>query len=304
MNTYADRIQKSKSQSAASGISSKIGAGESSLKFVDNRPEAIAQRKLQAMANNRPQTKQTGQLHPFDADSVVVQRIINVDGRDYGPDDKEAFEQRYDERHRAGMLPVFLDFPYAPRTIADALADQRHIYLKFEEDDPEYGVSYNGVASALVTDVGGGKQRVAGEIPELILKPAVGFEQMDITGLIMCIGIVIEAQKDNVVEAASGGHFVTPSAMEESALNGRGVGQLASLINLAKPHGTLSATLCHAASAEKIDTSKKSTSMSAMTAINAIVSFLLSNGVSKVNILQTGSKISYKLDSNGNRSFE
>ncbi len=304
MNTYADKKQENKSQSVVDAVSQKRRVGESTFQFVDNRPEAIAQRKLQEIANNHPQAKKTAQLHSFIANSAVVQRIINVDGRDYGADDQEAFEKRYDERHREGMLPVFGDFPFRPRTIAEALADQRHIYLTMQEDDPEYGVFYGGVASALVTDVGGGKQRVAAEIPELILKPAVGFEQMDITGLIMCIGIVIEAKKDNVVEAASGGHFVTPRAMEESVLNDRGVGQLTSLINLAKPHGTLSATLCHAASAENIDTSKKSTSMSAMTAINAIVSFLLSNGVSKVSILQKGSKISYKVDSNGSRSLE
>jgi|GEM_PF-2789497 len=304
MYNQVEKPKENKSKAVANSVGQKKSSGQQGFRFVDNRPEATAQGKLKEQIYASTGNQAAAQSHPTIANSPVVQRIINVDGRDYGVGDQAAFEERYDERHRIGMLPVFGDFPYPPGSIADALADPRHIYLTFQEDDPKYGVIYGGVASALIADVDGGKQRVAAEIPELILKPAVGFEQMDIIGLIMCIGIVIEAKKDNMVEAASGGHFVTPSAIEEGALNSRGAGQLTTLINLAKSHGTLSATLCHAASAENIDASKKSTNMSAMTAINAIVSYLLSNGVSKVNILQTGSTISYKVDSNGNRSLE
>ncbi|MEM9276790.1 MAG: hypothetical protein AAGA80_28205, partial [Cyanobacteria bacterium P01_F01_bin.143] len=58
MNTHADKTQENKSQSVANAISQKKGSGESTFKFVDNRPEAIAQRKLQEMANNSPQVAQ------------------------------------------------------------------------------------------------------------------------------------------------------------------------------------------------------------------------------------------------------
>ena len=62
MNTHADKTQENKSQSVANGESQMQNSGESTFQFVDNRPEAIAQRKLQEMANNGPQTKQVAQF--------------------------------------------------------------------------------------------------------------------------------------------------------------------------------------------------------------------------------------------------
>jgi len=65
MNTHADKTQGNKSQSVANSVSQKKqkkNAGESTFLFVDNRPEAVAQRKLQEMANNSPQAKQAAQL--------------------------------------------------------------------------------------------------------------------------------------------------------------------------------------------------------------------------------------------------
>jgi hypothetical protein len=58
MNTHADQTQENKSQSVANEISQKQSGGESTFQFVDNRPEAVAQRKLQAMANNSPRAMQ------------------------------------------------------------------------------------------------------------------------------------------------------------------------------------------------------------------------------------------------------
>ncbi|MDX2508987.1 MAG: hypothetical protein QNK28_05475 [Desulfobacterales bacterium] len=58
MNTHADKTQENKSQSVAEGLFKKQSSGESTFQFVDNRPEAVAQRKLQEMANNSPQAMQ------------------------------------------------------------------------------------------------------------------------------------------------------------------------------------------------------------------------------------------------------
>ncbi|WP_199317197.1 eCIS core domain-containing protein [Planktothricoides raciborskii] len=49
-------------RSVANNVAQKKTSGTFSIQFVDNRPEAIAQRKLQEMANNSPQTQQTSQL--------------------------------------------------------------------------------------------------------------------------------------------------------------------------------------------------------------------------------------------------
>ncbi len=58
MNTHADKTQKNKYQSVANAVSKKQSSGESTFQFVDNRPEAITQRKLQEIANNSSQVRQ------------------------------------------------------------------------------------------------------------------------------------------------------------------------------------------------------------------------------------------------------
>jgi len=58
MDTHADKTQENKSQSVASTIAQKQKNVESTFQFVDNRPEAIVQKKLQEMANNNPQVAQ------------------------------------------------------------------------------------------------------------------------------------------------------------------------------------------------------------------------------------------------------
>jgi len=54
MNTHADKIDANKSQSVSNGESQLKRGGESTFQFLDNRPEAIAQMKLQEMGNNSP----------------------------------------------------------------------------------------------------------------------------------------------------------------------------------------------------------------------------------------------------------
>jgi hypothetical protein len=58
MNTQADKTQENKGQSVANGVSQKQSSGESTFQFVDNRPEAVAQRKLQEIVNNSPRMLQ------------------------------------------------------------------------------------------------------------------------------------------------------------------------------------------------------------------------------------------------------
>lgn len=106
MNTHADKTQENKSQSVANELSQKQNGSESTFQFVDNRPEAIAQRKLQEMvnyrsrvsqlssfqdmANNSPQAKQAAPLRAKadnhtaqkqqPMDGVVIQRESSYDG--------------------------------------------------------------------------------------------------------------------------------------------------------------------------------------------------------------------------------
>lgn len=57
MGTHADKTQEHKSQALANTAASKL-SGESRAQFVNNRPEAIAQRQLQGIANDSSDLKQ------------------------------------------------------------------------------------------------------------------------------------------------------------------------------------------------------------------------------------------------------
>lgn len=62
MNTHADQIQESKRQSVSVADSKIQSSSESIFQFVDNRPEFLAHRNLQEIANNSIRGKQYVQL--------------------------------------------------------------------------------------------------------------------------------------------------------------------------------------------------------------------------------------------------
>lgn len=62
MNIYADKIKENKSQSVANVVYQKRNVAGWTSPIVVNRPDAIAQRKLQEMVNNSNQAKQAAQL--------------------------------------------------------------------------------------------------------------------------------------------------------------------------------------------------------------------------------------------------
>jgi ribonuclease len=72
MDTHVDKIQEKKTQSESGGESEMMAGGKSTFRFMDNRPEAIAQRKLQEAANNSPQVKQFRALQEGINDSPRV----------------------------------------------------------------------------------------------------------------------------------------------------------------------------------------------------------------------------------------
>ena len=52
MHKNAEKKQENKSQSLPNKVSQKQGSGNSAFQFVDKRPEGVAQRKLQKIANS------------------------------------------------------------------------------------------------------------------------------------------------------------------------------------------------------------------------------------------------------------
>lgn len=65
MHSHTEKTQENKSQSVANAVSKRQGSSESSFKFVDNRPEAIVQRKLQKVANNSTVTSRGSKIFQF-----------------------------------------------------------------------------------------------------------------------------------------------------------------------------------------------------------------------------------------------
>lgn len=84
MNTYADKKQENKSQSVANAVSQKRRSSEYTFQLVDNRPEVIAQRKLQKMMNSSSHAQKITQLQVI-ANTHTVQRFpFDKDGNDLG----------------------------------------------------------------------------------------------------------------------------------------------------------------------------------------------------------------------------
>ncbi|MEP3386630.1 MAG: DUF4157 domain-containing protein [Reichenbachiella sp.] len=62
MNTLAEKTKENKKQPVSASSSQIQSSGEPTFQFEDNRPETIAQRKLQEMVNNSPHAKQAAQM--------------------------------------------------------------------------------------------------------------------------------------------------------------------------------------------------------------------------------------------------
>lgn len=78
MNTHADKTQENKSQSVANAVSHRQSSSESTFQFVDNRPEAVAQRKLQELANNSPRARQLKAIQEIANKSPQVKQAAQL----------------------------------------------------------------------------------------------------------------------------------------------------------------------------------------------------------------------------------
>jgi hypothetical protein len=78
MNTHADKTEEKKNQSATNGNTQIKRGGELTYQFVDNRPEAVAQRKLQEMANNSPQVSQLRSLQLMANNSSQTKQLAQL----------------------------------------------------------------------------------------------------------------------------------------------------------------------------------------------------------------------------------
>ena len=75
MDTHADKIQEEKSPSVSNEQSHNQVTGASTFQFVDNRPEAISQRKLQEAADNSSQVSQLRAYQEMGNNNSEIQQI-------------------------------------------------------------------------------------------------------------------------------------------------------------------------------------------------------------------------------------
>ncbi|GAA3595266.1 hypothetical protein Q4Q39_07330 [Flavivirga amylovorans] len=85
MNTYADKTQKNKSQSVSNSTSKMQNSSKSSLQFVDNRPEAAAQQKMQEIASEYSAQKMRNSVEQFDNSNIesntqIIQPKLYIGG--------------------------------------------------------------------------------------------------------------------------------------------------------------------------------------------------------------------------------
>lgn len=90
MNIHADKTQENGSRSVANAVSQKQSSNKSKFQFVDNRPEAIAQRKIQEMANNNLQINQLRASFPAIVNNDSIRRglLINENENNIGSSGK------------------------------------------------------------------------------------------------------------------------------------------------------------------------------------------------------------------------
>lgn len=102
MSTYADKTQENNSQSVANGEYQMRSSGESIFQFVDDRPEAIAQRKLQEMANNSSKVSQLRALQDMTNNSSQTLQAAQLQAME---DNHSAHQQTVQKKENNTGLP-------------------------------------------------------------------------------------------------------------------------------------------------------------------------------------------------------
>ena len=82
MSTRAEKTQKNKNPALAKRISQKQNSSTTAFQLADNRPEAVAQKKLNDIANDSPQVKKAAQLKALANDNSgnAVTQLVRMGG--------------------------------------------------------------------------------------------------------------------------------------------------------------------------------------------------------------------------------
>lgn len=98
MNAQADKTGENKNQSLANEHIQKQGGGESTLKFVDNRPEAIAQRKLQEVIDHSPKSVQLKAFQNVSGNSPLEKQTSQLQSLADGNSSEKVYIQKKENK--------------------------------------------------------------------------------------------------------------------------------------------------------------------------------------------------------------
>jgi len=167
-----------------------------------------------------------------------VQRTIEYDNWLYFDGDEEKFIDMVPKEGikdlERDIANAFSRYEQRPKSINDALKDITTIYKVKKEKEGETGVKFKW--DVVETEIERERQKKrprteeAGSTGVYVDRDAVADKKVLLTGIISCVGIVIEAwDKEGKVKAAAVGHFVTPRMTLNGELNSEGKEMLSNL---------------------------------------------------------------------------
>ncbi|MET3431196.1 hypothetical protein ABIC71_000674 [Herbaspirillum seropedicae] len=259
------------------------------VQLADNRPHYISQRKLQTVAENSHRGKLTAQFQEIadKKDAPPIQRVIAIDGKSWGRGSEVEFRAAHKDADDIAR-EIKMEIGGGPKTLSAALADDRTFSVKRTEE----GGYIVDLANQVVE---GGRTRVVGAEPVHVTKPHEGFEDIEINGLLDCLGIyitrVVETQFGPTVEEVSAVHFLTPTHIDKSTklLKTGGQQLLNHVVGLVQGKGQLFATIVRS------DEDTKSSGNAAL----RVGSYLEGLGVSQIIPYDHHAEVTLRLDNTG-----
>ncbi|WP_155835019.1 hypothetical protein [Herbaspirillum sp. RV1423] len=270
---------------------SRVGRGVApTAQFKDNRPQAQEHRDLKAKIDNSSSTTATAQrmrgVHGS-SEHAPIQRVITIDGQSWGAGTANQFAAAHTD---SAQIAREIRMDFGSPSLGHALADVRDFsVIRNERGGYDIDLLNN------FTPVPGGRKRLAGETPLVMDKPNVGFEELEVYGLLDCLAIFITASDPHAgVVAASATHFVSGSCLDNDDLNPRGRRLLAHLVNLVHGRGELTGYIVRSGSDDSDDTN-----ISSFTAALKSALYLLGLGVTDVSQHDAGTAATLRLNNNG-----
>lgn len=126
MNTHAKQTEKKESESNSQAIANGQLESNQSTQFVDNRPEAVTQRKFQEMADSSQQVQQAAQLQAMITPSTVQR--VNME-----EEEEEVFQGKFKE---GGELS-FDEPADPPSNLAKVMTQRKALYTSGKSSEPQ-----------------------------------------------------------------------------------------------------------------------------------------------------------------------